>query len=202
MTPTKDTRSLYEQRIQDRSALRFVVGYCVRWRKNLKYAWARFVARLNGAQVGDAVVMPLSLAKKMNSNCVIGNHVTIETDKIDTRCPLTIGSNVIISGEDTRIITASHDVDSPDWNYKEYGLKIEDYVWIATNALILPSCRAVGYGSVVGAGSVVVKNVAPMSIISGNPAVLIRMRKSVHSSLVVESLMGGDFHQYCAVRKQ
>lgn len=99
------------------------------------------------------------------------------------------------------IITASHDVDSPEWEHKSYGLKIADYVWIATNALILPSCSHIGYGAVVGAGSVCPTEVKCMEIVAGNPARKLRERKAVHTELVVESLLGGDYRAYKAARK-
>lgn len=87
-------------------------------------------------------------------------------------------------------------MDSPDWSVKNYGIIIEDYVWISTDVLILPSCRKIGRGAVIAAGSVVVKDVEPMSIVSGNPAKEIRKRKCVHSNLVVEGLLGGDYLRY------
>lgn len=197
----QDTRTLYEKRIQDRSRLRYLLGLLVRWKANLKYERARRIARRNGAKIGEGVVMSLSLAKKMNSNCTIGNHVSIQTDKIDTRSPLTIGNHVII-GEGTEIITTSHNIDSPDWEHKNYGLTIEDYVWLPVDVLILPSCRNIGYGAVVSSGSVVVRNIECMAVVSGNPAKEIKKRKCVHTNLVVESLLGGDYHTYKMTRKE
>ncbi len=61
--------------------------------------------------------MPLSLAKKANKNLTIGSHTSIQTDKIDTRSPVSIGSHVII-GQGTEIITTSHDINSVDWEHK------------------------------------------------------------------------------------
>jgi 2,3,4,5-tetrahydropyridine-2-carboxylate N-succinyltransferase/tetrahydrodipicolinate N-acetyltransferase len=46
---------------------------------------------------------------------------------------------------------------------------IEDYCVIGANAVILPGVR-VGHNSIVGAGSVVTKNVEPCTIVAGNPA--------------------------------
>ena len=190
-----DYKTDYEKRIQGRSTLRYLMGLYVRWKANLKYEKARRIARKNGCQIGEGVVMPISLARKLNCNCKIGNHVSIQTDKIDTRAPLFIRNQVII-GMGTEIITCSHNIDSPEWEHKQYGLTIEDYAWIPTNCLILPSCRKIGYGSVVGSGSVVVKNVDAMSVVSGNPAKEFKKRKCVHTSLVVESLLGGDYEIY------
>lgn len=194
-------RSLYEKNIQDRSRLRYILGLIVRWKQNLKYIRARRIARKKGATIGEGVIMPISLAKKANKNLVIGNHVSIQTDKIDLRSPVHIGNYVII-GYDSEIITTSHNIDSPDWEHKNYGITIEDYVWIPTKILILPSCRNIGFGAVIGSGSVVVKNVDSMSVVSGNPAKEIKKRKCVHNQLVVESLLGGDYRIYKQTRNR
>ena len=73
-------------------------------------------------------------------------------------------------------------------------------MWIATNALILPSCRNIAYGAVIGAGSLVAKNVEEMSVMSGNPAVAIKKREQVHTALIIESLLGGDYKIYKETR--
>lgn len=195
------TRTVYEKSVQDRSVLRYYLGLLVRWKQNLKYVRARKIARQQGAIIGDGVIMPLSLARKANRNLIIGNHVSIQTDKIDLRSPIQIGNNVII-GYNTEIITTSHNIDSKEWEHKHYGIVIEDYVWLPTNVLVLPSCRKIGYGAVVGSGSVVVKDIEPISVVSGNPAKEFKKRNCVHSNLIVESLLGGDYKIYKATRKK
>lgn len=190
-----DNRSLYEKAIQDRSKLHYLVGFLVRWKQHFKYAKARRIARKRGAKIGENVIMSIALAKRMNENVTIGDCTSIQTDDIDFRSPVNIGSHVII-GYGTEIITTSHNIDSPEWEQKHYGIVIEDYVWIPTKVLVLPSCRHIGYGAVVGSGSVVVKNVDEMSVVSGNPAKEFKKRKCTHSRLVVESLLGGDFQTY------
>lgn len=185
----------YQRKVENRSRLSYLKGRAIRWITNQKYERARRIARKRGAEVGDTAVFSVSLAKKLNSNCHIGNHVSIQTDMIDTRCPIYIDDFVII-GKNTEIITGSHNIDSPEFEFKQYGIRINKYAWIPTNVLILPSCRQIGEGAVVGSGSVVVKNVEDMSVVSGNPAKEIRKRKCVHTNLVVESLLGGDYYEY------
>lgn len=53
---------------------------------------------------------------------------------------------------------------------------IEDDVWIGHNAIILPGCRRIGRGSIVGAGAIVTRDVPPYSIVAGNPARVLRER--------------------------
>lgn len=185
----------YEEYVLNRSLFRYYLGLISRFFSHLKYERNVRIARRNGAHVGVGVIISKTLAKKLNSNVYIGNHVSIETDMIDTRTNIHIGDNVII-GRGTEIITVSHNIDSQDWEPKYYGLIIEDYVWLPTNVLILPSCRVIGRGAVVGSGSVVVKNVEEMSVVSGNPAKEIRKRKCVHLHLPVERLRHGDYVVY------
>ena len=52
------------------------------------------------------------------------------------------------------------------------GVKIEQEVFIGPGAIILPSV-VVGRGAVVTAGSVVTRSVPPMTVVQGNPAVVI-----------------------------
>lgn len=50
---------------------------------------------------------------------------------------------------------------------------IEDNVWIGFGSIIMPGVK-IGRGSVIAAGSVVVKDVPPMSVVGGNPAKIIK----------------------------
>lgn len=55
-------------------------------------------------------------------------------------------------------------------------LVIEDDVWIGHNAMILPGCKHIGRGAIIGAGAVVTRDVPAYAIVAGNPAKLIRQR--------------------------
>ena len=195
-----DTNTTYVTNIKKRTTARFIKGLYPRFISYLKNKFIVYIARKNGATVGEFVTMPYSLAKKANSNLIIGNHVSIQTEIIDIRCKVTIGNYVII-GSGVEIITLSHNIDSVDWEHKPYGLEIEDYCWLATRSFILPSCRKIGYGSVCAAGTVVATNVEAMSVMVGNPATCLRKRKVVHSDLCVESMLGNDFIAYLDARK-
>lgn len=57
-------------------------------------------------------------------------------------------------------------------------LVVEDDVWVGHNSVILPGCKFIGRGAVIGAGSIVTRDVAPYSIVAGNPARVLRSRFS------------------------
>ena len=56
---------------------------------------------------------------------------------------------------------------------------IGDDVWIGQRVVILPGIK-IGSHSIIGAGSVVTKDVDKYSVVAGNPARLIKQRKSVN----------------------
>lgn len=94
---------------------------------------------------------------------------------------LTIGKAVGV-GPMVKILTAQHEysdnfdipVMSKDLNFKPVVL--EDGCNIGIGSIILPGIL-IGEGAVVGAGSIVTKDVKAYSIVAGNPARLLRGRK-------------------------
>lgn len=199
-------KTLYEKRVQERSTLRFLVGLYPRLIRYIYFSYTRYIARCRGAIVGEDVTMPLSFAKRANSNLVIGNNVSIArgVNFSSLRYKCIIGNNVII-GTNVWFVMDSHNIDSEEWEHVRNGsdkLIVEDYVWICPDSTILPSVKIIGKGAVVGANSVVCKDVEEMLVIGGNPAKPLRYRKCVHVNLVVESLLSGDLKKYCAVRCQ
>lgn len=55
-------------------------------------------------------------------------------------------------------------------------LRIEHDAWLGRNATILPGCRRIGIGAVVGAGAVVTRDVPDFAIVGGVPAKFLRYR--------------------------
>jgi maltose O-acetyltransferase len=101
---------------------------------------------------------------RINRNCTL-----------DARNGLTIGDNVSISPE-VMILGESHDYNDPGFRDLQPGpVTIEDYVWIGSRAIILPGVT-VGRGAVVAAGSVVTKDVPPLTVVAGTPAKPVAVR--------------------------
>lgn len=108
----------------------------------------------------------------------IGDNVMIDSHVRIHHCD--VGSNVMISAG-SQLLSGSryHRFDRTDVPIVRQGgrmkrIRIGSDVWIGVNSVIMSD---VGDGAVVGAGSVVTKDVAPFTVVAGNPARVIRMRK-------------------------
>ena len=92
---------------------------------------------------------------------------------------VTIGKNVLIASN-VLITSESHGINPElpekyiDQELIATSITINDNVWIGEKSIILPGVT-IGKGSVVGAGSVVTKNVPAYSIAVGNPAKVIKV---------------------------
>jgi len=66
-------------------------------------------------------------------------------------------------------------------------LIVEDDVWVAHNVVILPSCKFIGRGAVIGAGAILTKNVDRYAVMVGNPARKIRDRFDPEMAAAIEA---------------
>jgi len=95
--------------------------------------------------------------------------------------PVWIGNDVMM-GPEVVVLTVHHRFDRLDVPMARQGhlepepVTIEDDVWIGARVIILPGVR-IGRGAIVGAGSVVTKDVPAYAVVGGNPARVIRSRK-------------------------
>ena len=65
-------------------------------------------------------------------------------------------------------------VGKKDWSFViKRPISIKNKAWIGFNSIILKGVT-IGEGAIVGAGSVVTKDVPPYTIVAGNPARIIR----------------------------
>ena len=98
-----------------------------------------------------------------NFNCVV----------LDVCC-VTIGDHTLI-GPAVQIYTATHPLDAAQRRLAESGKPVEigSDVWIGGGAIILPGVR-IGARTVIGAGSVVTRDVPDEVFAAGNPCRVIR----------------------------
>jgi maltose O-acetyltransferase len=109
---------------------------------------------------------------RIGDNSGIGINASI-------RGPLVIGNDVMM-GPEVIILTSNHNFDDiikpmRMQSFKTEQVTIGDDVWIGTRAIILPG-KKIGKGVIIGAGSIVTKDIPDYAVVGGNPAKVLKFR--------------------------
>lgn len=158
-----------------------VVG---KWAKCFRVALCRplFCSMGSNVNIESGAIFGSGRGISIGDNSGIGLNCMI-------RNPVVIGKCVLM-GPEVMIFRTGHNMDQIDIPMKYQGssdpvlLEILDDVWIGARAIILPSCRRIGTGSIIAAGAVVTKEVPDYAVVGGNPARVIKMR-NVESNVSV-----------------
>ncbi len=131
--------------------------------------------RLCGS-IGDGTVIRPHFACDYGYNIRLGRNAFMNFNCVFLDCaPIEIGDNLQM-GPAVQIYTAAHPLEA---DVRRSGLeyarpiRIGHDVWIGGGAIILPGVT-IGDRSVIGAGSVVVRDVPAAKVVAGNPARIIR----------------------------
>ena len=118
-------------------------------------------------------------------NHAVGDIVIGDRSRVGIHCtiigPVSIGNHVNLA-QGITVTALNHNFTDTTKRIDEQGIStkpviIEDDVWIGANAVILQGVT-IGCHSVVAAGAVVTKDVAPYTIVGGIPAKVIKQLKS------------------------
>lgn len=114
----------------------------------------------------------------IGNNCSIGEYVHITSiNHIEIGSNVLMGRRVTISDNSHGRNLSKDEIQIPPNQRKIYskgGVIIEDNVWIGDKATILAGVK-IGYGAIIGANSVVTKDVPSYSVVGGNPAKILRI---------------------------
>lgn len=135
----------------------------------------RALHELLGA-LGDDVVVRAPFRCDYGVHVRIGARTFVNFGLVALDCaPITIGEDVQI-GPGVQLLTPTHQLDPEQrragWEAAE-PIEIHDNVWLGGGAIVLAGV-VVGEDAVVGAGSVVTRDVAPGTVVAGSPARTIR----------------------------
>ena len=122
------------------------------------------------------------LSKRFTPKLTIGNGVSFNYDcHIGCVNAIAIGHGVLMA---SRVYVSDHSHGTVDYSdlavppsdrlvHSKGPVVIEDDVWIGEGACVLPNVR-IGRGAIIGANSVVTRDIPPYSIAAGAPCKVIR----------------------------
>ena len=132
---------------------------------NLRLAWLR----LGGAKIGKGSAVWRHTEVIGIESLTIGDDTCIGWHcQIDARSGLVIGNHVTIASH-VLIVGGGHDLEAPEFWSVSAPIRIEDYAWITSRAMILMGAH-VSEGAVVSANCVVSKKIEPYVIVAGQGA--------------------------------
>ncbi|MBK8752982.1 MAG: acyltransferase [Candidatus Competibacteraceae bacterium] len=132
--------------------------------------WVRILwLRAGGMKIGKGSTVWRNTEVLGIENIVIGNDSVVGWHcQLDGRAGLIIGDHVTIASY-VLIIAGSHEFTAQDFGIIGETIYIEDYVWIASRAMLTHGAR-IGKGAIVGAGTNVSKLIKPYKIVFGQNA--------------------------------
>jgi acetyltransferase-like isoleucine patch superfamily enzyme len=184
--------------------LRSMVRSFVNFSLGLRYFFWKFVLKINGGHIGKNVKIYEGVKLASHKECPIhiGDDVSIEKGVIlstSDKGKISIGNNVYIG--EYSVLTSNKEVEignnvliSPhndivDFNhiYKDVNnpvnlqgivakkITIREDVWLGSGSKVLMGVT-IGRGAIIGAGSVVTRDIPPYHVVVGNPARTIKVR--------------------------
>lgn len=134
----------------------------------------RLLLELFGADTGAWIQPPFFC--DYGTNIVMGSKVFFNFNCVVLDCArVTIGNNVLFAPS-VQIYTATHPISATErrkWLESAKPITIGSDVWVGGGAIICPGV-SIGDRTVIGAGSVVTRDIPPDVIAAGNPARVIR----------------------------
>jgi putative colanic acid biosynthesis acetyltransferase WcaF len=136
--------------------------------------WRIFLLRLFGAEIGRHCNIYASADIPSPRKLTMGIHSTLGP-QVQLHFGRTIIGDKVTVSQRTYLCSATHETNSLNLPFVAGEIIIKDFVWIAAEAFIKTN-TVIGTGAIVGARSVVVKDVEPWSVVGGNPAKFIKKR--------------------------
>lgn len=127
-------------------------------------------SKLIGKPVDETFTLFPPFTTDCGKNIHLGKHVFINSGcRFQDQGGITIGDGALI-GHNVVLATLNHGLEpAKRANLLPAPIKIGRRVWIGSNSTILPGV-SIGDNAVIGAGSVVTKDVPSNAIVAGNPA--------------------------------
>jgi putative colanic acid biosynthesis acetyltransferase WcaF len=147
----------------------------IRWSPRPFHAWRAFVLRMFGAKLGRGChIYPKAIIwapwnLEAGDQCGVANRAILYN-----QARIRLGRRVVVS-QGAHLCTGTHDYEDPGFPLRAEPIVVGDQAWIAAESFVHPGV-VIGEGAVIGARSVVTKDVPPWMVCTGNPCQPIKRR--------------------------
>lgn len=137
------------------------------------HAWRRLVLRCFGAKIGPAVHIYAGARIWAPWNLVARRGASIaDGAEVYNTSPIDLGEYSVIS-QGAYLCGASHDFESREFPLVSAPITVGAHAWVAARAIVQMGVT-IGDGCVIGAGSVVTRDMPAWAVCAGAPCRMIR----------------------------
>lgn len=149
-----------------------------RWTPPPLHPWRRWLLRAWGAEIGAGARIYASVQIWLPANLSVGaGSVLGPRVRCYNQGHIRVGADVVVS-QDASLCASTHEVTDPLFPLILRPIAIGDDAWIAAEAFVGPGV-SVGAGAVLGARGVAMRDLAPWTVFSGNPAQPLKPRRRI-----------------------
>lgn len=139
-----------------------------KWSPQGLYRWRVWLLRCFGAQVGQNCIIRPSVTVTYPWKVRLGNHVWIGDNAIlYSLGPIEVGDHSVVS-QGTHLCAGDHDHTHTTFEIRGRDIKIGSQCWVAADSFVAPGV-CIGDGTVVGARSVVIRDLPAGKVCAGHP---------------------------------
>lgn len=139
------------------------------------HCYRTMILKLFGAKVGERVHVYPKVKIWAPWNLELGDECGVGDEAIlYSQGKISLGKRVVIS-QGTHLCAGTHDYTKEGFPLITKPIRIEDNVWVAAEAFVHPGVT-IGEGAVVGARSVVTKDMPAWMVCAGHPCKPIKKR--------------------------
>jgi putative colanic acid biosynthesis acetyltransferase WcaF len=139
------------------------------------HSWRALLLKIFGAKLGRGVHVYPNVKIWAPWNLELGDESGIANGAIIySQGKITIGKRCVIS-QGAHLVSGTHDYNQTGFPLITIPIRIGDYAWIAAEAFIHPGIT-IGNGCVIGARSVVTKDMPEWTVCTGHPCIPLKKR--------------------------
>lgn len=137
--------------------------------------WRIFLLQLFGAKLSKGCNIYASAYIPSPWNLTMGEQSTL-APQVRLHIGKTIIGRKVTVSQRSYLCSATHQTDSINLPFIAGKIVVGDFAWIAAETFIMTNIT-IGEGAIVGARAAVFRDVAPWTVVGGNPATYIKDRK-------------------------